>query len=286
MEPDYLRRTEDYFEATKGRKLFFRSWLPAEPERAIVFVHGFGEHSGRYEEIAKWFAHRGFAVYAHDQQGHGHSPGKRGHVDRFEEFLDDVECLISTVAEAHPKSARVLVGHSMGGLIVSTLACEREIDVDLVAVSGPALSLSPDLSRFKLFLAGLLKRVAPRLAMDAGLDAKGLSSRTEVIQDYLQDPLVHGQVTAAMGAGMSDTIQRMEGAAGSLRVPMLLLHGESDPLCLVEGSRAFHASLPQGADPGIEIHTYPGLLHEIFNECDREKVYADLHEWILRMESS
>ena len=285
MEPDDLRRIEGHFETTKGRKLFLRSWLPAHPERALILVHGFGEHGGRYEEMASWFAGRGFAVYAHDQQGHGRSRGKRGHVDRFDEFLDDAECLISVVAQAHPGLPRVLVGHSMGGLIVTAMACERPVDVIGVAASGPALSLSPDLSRLKLALAGLLSRVAPRMAMSAGLDAQGLSSRPEVVAEYLQDPLVHGQVTAAMGAGMSDTIQRMERAAGNLQVPLLLLHGESDPLCLVEGSRMFHANSELNEGRSAELLTYPGLLHEIFNESGREKIYADLYDWVLRMES-
>ncbi|MDE0884515.1 MAG: lysophospholipase [Myxococcota bacterium] len=284
MGPDNLRRVEGHFEGSRSRELFLRSWLPAHPQRVLVLVHGFGEHGGRYEEMASWFARRGFAVYAHDQQGHGRSPGKRGHVDRFEEFFDDVERLISVVAEKHPGLSRALVGHSMGGLIVTAMACERPVDVDVVAASGPALSLSPDLSPLKLALARLLRRIAPRMAMNAGLNAQGLSTRPEIIEEYLQDPLVHGQVTAAMGAGMSDTIERMERAAGSLSVPLLLLHGESDPLCLVEGSQRFYANSERSEGLRAELLTYPGLMHEIFNEPDREKIYADLYDWVLRME--
>jgi alpha-beta hydrolase superfamily lysophospholipase len=284
MEADDLRRVEGYFDGSRSRQLFLRSWMPAHPERVLILVHGFGEHGGRYEEMASWFARRGFAVYAHDQQGHGRSPGKRGHVDHFEEFFDDVECLISVVAEKHPGLSRVLVGHSMGGLIVTAMACERRVDVGAIVASGPALSLSPDLSPLKLTLASLLRRIAPRMAMNAGLNAQGLSTRPEIIEDYLQDPLVHGQVTAAMGAGMSETIQRMERAVVGLSIPLLLLHGESDPLCQVEGSRRFYADSERSEGLSAELLTYPGLMHEIFNEPEREKVYADLYDWVLRME--
>jgi alpha-beta hydrolase superfamily lysophospholipase len=285
MEPEYIRRAEDYFETARGSSLFFRSWQPPLPERVIILVHGFGEHSGRYEKFASWFSRRGFAVYAHDQQGHGHSPGKRGHVDQFDYFLDDVQRLIAVAAIDHPHLPRVLIGHSMGGLIVTSLACTRRPAVNFVVASSPALSLSPDISPVKLRMARLLRRIVPRLSMSAGLDATGLSSDANVVQDYLADPLVHGQVTVAMGAGMSDTILRTEGAAGNVGVPMLLLHGESDPLCRVEGSRAFYAGMLQGEQTGSAIRTYPDMLHEIFNEPDREKVYADLLEWILRVES-
>ena len=285
MGPGYLRRTEDYFEAAQGRRLYFRSWQPESPERVIVLVHGFGEHSGRYEYFASWFARRGFAVYAHDQQGHGHSPGKRGHVDQFADLLDDVERLNEVARQKHPGLLRVMIGHSMGGLVVTALASERNLQVDLLVVSGPALSLSPDISRFKLRLAGLLRYVLPRLAMRAGLDANGLSREAKVVRDYLDDPLVHDQVTAAMGAGMSDAILRTAGAARGIGVPMLLLHGESDPLCRVEGSWEFYKNLPREDQPGSEIRTYPDFLHEIFNEVGRDEVYADLLDWVLRVES-
>ena len=285
MEGEYLRRAEDYFETARGSSLFFRSWQPSLPERVIVLVHGFGEHSGRYEEFASWFCRRGFAVYAHDQQGHGHSPGKRGHVDQFDDFLDDVERLIEVAALEHPNLPRVLIGHSMGGLIVTSLACRRRPSVNFVVASSPALSLAPDISPVKLRMARLLRRIVPRLAMSAGLDASGLSSDANVVRDYLADPLVHGQVTMAMGAGMSDTILRTEGTAGDVEVPMLLLHGESDRLCRVEGSRAFYAGMPQAEQMGSAIRTYPDMLHEIFNEPDREKIFADLLDWLLRVES-
>jgi len=285
MEPADLRRTEGYFEAANGRKLFFRSWQPEPPERAIVLVHGFGEHSGRYESFASWFARKGFAVYALDLQGHGNSPGKRGHVARFGDFLDDVASLNDRVRKEHPGLLRVMIGHSMGGLIVTALASERELHADLLVVSGPALSLSPDISRLKLRLARALRFLIPRLTMKAGLDANGLSRDVKVVRDYLEDPLVHDQMTAAMGAEFSDSILRMEGAPRRIGVPMLLLHGEADPLCRVEGSREFYENLPVEGQPGSEILIYPDFLHEIFNEIGRESVYADLLDWVLRVES-
>mgnify|MGYP003326130925 CR=1 FL=1 len=246
MKPQDLVRTESYFEAGDGRKLFFRSWQPEQAVRLMVLVHGFGEHSGRYEEVGTFFAQRGFAVYAHDHLGHGNSPGLRGHIGRFDDFLGDVERFISHASEAHPGLPHVLVGHSMGGLIVAALACEKEVDTDLIVLSGPALSLPPDVSRSKLIFARLLRRLVPRLTMQAGLDVSGISRDPAVVQDYESDPLVHGQITASMGAGMFEAIQRVQRQANRLSVPTLLVHGEADPICRVEGSRVFFASLPEG----------------------------------------
>jgi alpha-beta hydrolase superfamily lysophospholipase len=54
-----IRRIEASFHAGGGRLLFRRAWLPEAPERLLVVVHGFAEHSGRYEGFGSWFAQRG-----------------------------------------------------------------------------------------------------------------------------------------------------------------------------------------------------------------------------------
>jgi len=97
-----LRRVETRFEAAGGRKLFRRAWLPERPDALLVIVHGFGEHSGRYEGLARFFAHRGFAVHAYDQVGHGQSSGRRGHVDAFDWFHDDLERFLALARSEHP----------------------------------------------------------------------------------------------------------------------------------------------------------------------------------------
>ena len=122
--------------------------------------------------------------------------------------------------------------------------------------------------------------------MAAGLDASGISRDPEVVRSYEADPLVHGQITASMGAGMFEAIERVSGKANKLSVPALLMHGESDPICRVEGSQLFFDSLSQdGSAAGSELRIYPNLRHEIFNEPERARVYDDVHDWILRVGS-
>ena len=59
---------------------------------------------------------------------------------------------------------------------------------------------------------------------------------------------------------------------------MLLLHGEDDPICPVAGSRLLFSQFEAGR---AVLKTYPGLLHEIFNEPEHEQVFEDLLEWVL-----
>ena len=84
------RRFESRFTTTDGASLFRRAWLPPQPSVGLLLIHGFAEHSGRYDDFGGWFAARGCAVHSFDHRGHGHSPGQRNYVRRFDEFLDDV----------------------------------------------------------------------------------------------------------------------------------------------------------------------------------------------------
>src|ERR1700761_425103 len=60
-----------------GQALFLRDWPNPSAREAVLIVHGLGEHSGRYEQLAQWFLARGYAVRSYDQRGHGHTPGPR-----------------------------------------------------------------------------------------------------------------------------------------------------------------------------------------------------------------
>jgi alpha-beta hydrolase superfamily lysophospholipase len=277
MGREPVRRTRSQYAARDGLRLFRRAWLPAEARRAVVLVHGFAEHSGRYDHLGTWLAERACAVHAYDHRGHGRSEGPRCHVDRFDEFLDDLEDLLHLVRGQHPGLPVALVGHSMGGLIVAALLSQRQPSIQAAATSGAALALSQDVSRLRIRLARLLRSVLPRLQIDSGIDPEGLSRDPEVVRRYVEDPLVGSRMTTSLAAELLAAVERTARGAQHVHVPLLLLHGEDDPLCPVAGSRAFHEALPGAA---ADLRTYPRLRHEIFNEPEQEQVFQDLLDWL------
>ena len=227
-------------------------------------MHGFGEHSGRYEHLGAWFAERDTAVYAFDLRGHGRSGGRRGHVNGFADYLNDLEIFLETVHEASEGLPVTLLGHSLGGLIVTAYAVERSPRVNSVVTSGAALELSPDLSRTKIALARMIYKFAPRLSMKAGLEAEAICSDPDVVQRYIDDPLVHGTMTTSHAVAVINQIVRLQGAGARVEVPMFLAHGAADRLCLPSGSTAFHQSLPGSIDPSTapraELRFRDGVL--------------------------
>lgn len=272
-----VRRAEGLVVAASGETVFRRSWVSRAADRALLLVHGFAEHSGRYDHLGEWFALRRCSVYAYDLRGHGRSPGRRGHVDRFEDFLDDLQAMVEALRAEQAGLPLAIAGHSLGGLIAASFAIDRDPDVVGVVTSGALVAFPQALPRSRVRMARILRRLVPRLAMSAGLDATGLSRDPEVVRRYLDDPLVFRRMTASFAAEVMAAVERYGSRADVVRVPMLLLHGEADPLCPPEGSRAFHAGL---SSPDSELRVYPELRHEIFNEPEREQVFRDLLAWL------
>lgn len=277
MERRVVRRSQAYFSAPDGERLFRRAWMPPTPRRTLAIVHGFAEHSGRYDHVGAWFAARDCAVHAYDQRGHGRSDGERGHVDSFSCLIDDLETFLDVVRREHPEQPLFLLGHSMGGLVTASLLADRKPDLAGAIVTGAPLALGPGASGTRLRIARALRRFAPRWKLRAGLAASELSRDPEVVKAYESDPLVFRHVSTTFAAELLDAAARASDAGMRVRTPTLLLHGEADRLCPPLGSRSFHGQL-RGA--GHRLRLYPRLRHEILNEPEQDQVFEDVLGWI------
>jgi alpha-beta hydrolase superfamily lysophospholipase len=275
-----IRRTESQLRGSTGDLLFRRSWIPRNAERIVILVHGYGEHSGRYEHTASDLARAGFEVHAYDQKGHGRSGGARCYARRFDHLLDDLEGFVAAVRTERAPLPVIVVGHSMGGLVVAAYASLRNPTVAGVVTSGALLSMPEDVSPARAISIRVLKWIAPRLSLASQLDPDALSRDPEVVRAYLDDPLVQRKITASLASEMLTAMKRTAAAAAAVRVPILLLHGEDDRICALAGSRDFFEGLKVTQR---EFRTYPGLRHEIFNEPERATVLGDLVGWISKL---
>ena len=272
-----VRRTESHFRGVDGLGLFRRAWLPEEPRHTLVLVHGYAEHSGRYEGFGSWFAARGFAVHAYDHRGHGRSRGRRCHVGAFREYLDDLDGFLEIVRREDSQTPITLVGHSMGGLVTLAYLVDRRPAIHSAVTSGAGLALGRGISRLRVGAARVLRRLLPRFSLGSGLDPDGLSRDPTVVKGYLEDPLVSRSMTTSLAAELLSAVPETAARAAEVAVPLLMLHGEEDPLCPADGSRAFSDEV---AVAGSDLRLYPRLRHEIFNEPERERVYQDILDWL------
>ena len=257
--------------------LFFQAWLPDAPRATVAVVHGYAEHSARYEHVGSALAARGYAAYAYDQQGHGRSAGVRAHVARFRDYVDDLAAFVGLVREGQPAGPLFLLGHSMGGLVAALYAIDRQRDLAGLVLSAPFFESADRAPAALLAIAPLVSAIAPKLAV-APFDSAGISRDPAVVRSYTTDPLVYtGAVRARFGNELLKAAASVLPRASQLALPLLVMQGDADRVASVAAAEAIYRT---AASPDKTLRHYPGLYHEIFNEPERDTVIGDLIAWL------
>ena len=244
----------------------------------MVIVHGINEHSGRYGRLAGDLNRHGYAVYAMDLRGHGRSErAARVSVRWFDEYLDDVEILLERVAARQPGKPLFLLGHSMGGAIVTLLGIERQPPVRGLVLSSPSVVVGGGVFPMLRRLASLVGFVWPTLRL-VRLGCWYISRDPAVIEAFKNDPLVfHDRFPVRTGAEILRAAKRIQRGMERLQLPLLILHGTKDVVTDAEGSRLLAA---RAGSSDKTLRLYEGLYHEVFSEPEREQVLADMLAWL------
>jgi alpha-beta hydrolase superfamily lysophospholipase len=268
---------EEWFKGSGGLSLFRQTWRPAGPTRAVLInVHGLGDHSGLYPALVEHFTARGIAVYAFDLRGNGRSPGQRGYVERWDQYVEDLERFIAVVRREEPDRPVFLLGNSLGGRIVLDYARHRPEGLrGIIAASPPLGRLGVPAPL--LALGRVLSRVWPRFSVRTGMDLSGLARDPVVVETALADPLFHRLGTARLSTEVVAAIARVQAAAPRFPLPLLVIHGSADRMVPPDGSRAF---VPRVGHPDRELREYPGAFHVLFADLDRERALTDVERWI------
>jgi len=190
-----MNHVDGRFTGTGGVEIYWQAWRPAEARAVVVIAHGAGEHSRRYEHVARRLVDAGYAVYALDHRGHGLSKGRRALVDRMDRVIADVRTLVGRAAAENPGRPLFLLGHSMGGTIGIAFAARHQQELAGLALSGPVAVLEAASPALRV-IASVLSTLTPGLGVFA-VDASLVSRDPEVVRAYREDPLVfHGKLPA------------------------------------------------------------------------------------------
>jgi len=270
-----------------GQTLKLHLWPAAGAVRGTVqIVHGLGEHGGRYAQVAAALNAAGWQVAAHDLRGHGESSGQRGRIADSHALLADVALVHDHLKQAWPAGLRVLLGHSMGGLIAGRMVAEGLAKApapwyrafDALVLSSPALD--PGMNGLQQFLLVVLGPIAPNLGLCNGLKPAWICRDPAVVKAYVDDPLVHDRVSPRLVRFIVDGGQHVISRAPKWTLPTLLMWAGADRCVAPSGSARFAAAAPQSA---VSAHAYAGLAHEIFNEPEKAQVLQRLTDWLQRL---
>jgi len=265
-----------FWTAADGARLALRRAPAAGRARgALILLHGFGDHSGRYAEVAAWFAERGIGVWALDQRGHGRSPGRRGHVSRFAQFVSDVAALRKLVG-GEESAPQLLLGHSFGGTVVLRYLETAPEGVAGAIVSSPFLAVTMAVPLWKRAVARALLDLLPARPVATGLDVAHLSTDPAVGQAAKSDHLYHRVMTPRAYHEILAAQRAVVAEGDRIAVPLLVLLAGDDRIV----SRAASEAFARGLKGDVSVTVYESFFHEIFNEPQRARVYRDVERWL------
>ncbi len=279
-----VSRSEGHF-YSRSTELFYQSWVNPAARGTLVLTHGMGEHSEAYINSAADLACLGWNVIAWDLRGHGRSAGKRGHVDHFSDFSGDLsQFLLHLQKSGKLDQPFALVGHSMGGLITLRYLIDETKDGAsddpkpfACVLSSPLVAVALAVPQVKEFAGRVLSSIWPSLTLNNEINYADLTRDPEWLKTYDRDSLRHDKISAALYAGMVETMKYVLDHAGSVLLPIEILAAGTDKIVSLDAERTLFERL--GA-PNKKMIVYNDSYHEIFNDLERETVFRDLNEFL------
>lgn len=268
---------QELFQTSWGGVNTHGSWyLPKTARGVAVLVHGFGEHSGRYEDsVIPFLTEEKWAVLAFDLVGHGRSGGKRGDCAGYPQLMEQVAEAWHMARERFPALPGLLYGHSMGGNLALNFVLRGLGRPDALVASSPYLRLAFRPPAWKWWAGRLMLRLYPSITLPAGLDPAGISRDPLEVEAYCNDPLVHDRVSPRYSFPILEAGGWALAHAHELKLPVFVAHGSADPIIDPGGSRL----LCQRA-PGCHPYWEEGAYHELHHETSRHLFFAALGGWL------
>ena len=273
-----MKHYEMSWKAHDNLDIFAQAWEPAmpQPKAVVCLVHGHGEHTSRYAHVAEAFGRQGYILFGADLRGHGRSGGIRGHVNSIEDFMQDIDVLLAQARLHYPGLPIILYGHSIGGVLVLCYGLLRKPNIKGVIATSSALHTAVEKQSLKVMMAKVLGSLMPTTVIASGLEAKDLSRDQEVVQAYINDPLVHDKISLGLGKTMLEASNFALTHAGEFPLPLLLLHGKADMIAFPSSSIEFAAPLKQKST----LILWDDAFHELHNELEKDVVFKTMILWM------
>lgn len=274
--------TRFWITAYDGLKLLGRRWPVDDTQRRgrALIIHGVGEHSGRYDEVATAMTSLGVEVVSYDQRGFGESKGNRGEIPKADALVRDAADVFDMVRREAPSDPPpFLVAHSMGGAVAAFAVTSGRIAPRALALSSPAIA--PRISELE---EGLLRAIVgdqPNRRLKSGITPEQVTRDPNEQQKIKDDDKMHTTVTPRLVVSILDQGKAAFEAANTIRVNTLLLVAGSDLIVDQDKTLFFAARIPANRRT---LHLYPKLFHEVFNELptDRRVVFKNFDAWLRR----
>ena len=292
------------------------SVLRFEPDNAedikgiVQLVHGMNEYKERYIPFMEFLTDNGFITVIHDHRGHGasvKSPDDLGfmYAGGYEALIEDThEITLETKAYAKELIKEplpyILLGHSMGSMVVRCYLRKYDADIDKLVVIGcpskkpgmkPGLALIKMVTNIKgektrsKFISDLVVGDYEKRFKKEGVPHMWVNSDPEKVKKYNEDPLCNYMFTLNGYLNLVKLTMLTYTDGGYVMknpaLPIRFFSGEDDPCAVNE--KAFNNAMELLKKQGytdVDGIMYPKLRHEILNEDAKDMVYEDILNFI------
>ncbi|CAJ1969218.1 unnamed protein product [Cylindrotheca closterium] len=275
---------EQVIQGKDGTNLHVRQFHCKEPKAQLIILHGYLEHCMRYVEFAEFLNKSAISVTLFDMRGHGTSGGKKASLDKWDDYLTDVDAVRTTLL---PNVDTFLLGHSNGGLllldyILQGSGTEHDLSgIKGVILSNPYCEPSETLANpIKKAVGKFFGAMVPDLSIPSALSAEVLTSCPIKQEEHRNDPLNQKNAKAGWAAEGLRAQARVQQIAGSKTIafPVLYVIADADVVASVKVNKKVSSEL-KAEDKTILIRE--GEKHEVLNEVNREELFETIANWIL-----
>lgn len=291
-----------------GTDLQTYTHAPKGKIKGVVQVnHGMAEHAARYARFADTLAQAGYATFAHDHRGHGHTTAPGAGLGVFaanrgwDAVIGDVQWVNSHLASDHPDVPIICFGHSMGSIIGFNYALRHPHTIAAAALwnsgveTGPlAIVFSAILKIQRMFLGS---DVPSGLATKATFDTWNkqfapirtgfdwLSRDAAEVDKYVADPLCGFPVSIGLWldvlSGIYFAADDRNLAALPADLPIHLIAGNQDP-CSDHGKAVANIAdrMKRRGMSDVTLHLLADTRHESLNEINRDETMATFIHWL------
>ena len=285
-------------------------WIPKCGVKAILQIsHGMVEHIERYDAFADYLSKRGFYVVGQDHLGHGASvtdDEKHGYFHDThgnEHVIGDIHKLRQITTSRYPNVPYFMLGHSMGSYMLRKYLTIHNDDLRGAIIMGTGCvpdnttKLGINVCKFlaKIFGWHHRSKLVESLSFGGPYKKYDLSGKTlsnswltkdeDIVKFYYSEPRCTFKFTLNGYLGLMEAVlydNQLENVKKvPNKLPIFIVSGQDDPVGDngVGVKKVYDLFKDAGVDD-LTYRLYETDRHEILNETDRDKVYADLLAWM------
>ena len=258
----------------------------------VIAVHGFSDYSKSFVKPATFFSKFNIQTLAYDLRGFGINKDF-GEWYPLDVHVNDLKKFIKIVRINNPKKKIYILGESMGGAIVCSLAKENKaLSIDGVILISPALWNFSESNPFKRIILKSISSVLPSLKISGkGAIKVRPSDNLKMLKKFSEDPKVVHKPTLK---SLNGIIELMDKSFEDAKVFFSNPHYDTliiipiideivprRPILKLFNDKQIQKNL----NKKIFIGVYEKNFHMILRDIDGVRVTREIKEWIVKKKS-